>query len=76
MNISIKTLTGKLVSFHVDKTTSVLSLKKLLTAKEGQPVDVYRLITGRGLNLNQYGETSGRALTLSDFKIEDGDVLH
>lgn len=69
VNLSLKTLTGKIVALEFDDLeTTIDAVRKKIAYQEGTPVNQHRLIfNGREL-------IDGK--TLRDYKIADKDIIH
>jgi len=68
MQIFIKTLQGKSITFDVNESMSIVELKNIIAQKEGIPVDQQRLVFhGKQLEDNN---------TLKDYEIQNEDNIH
>lgn len=70
LQLFIKTLTGKVITIHIDSSSTILDLKHSIQDKEGIPPDQQRLIQGgTGIQLAD-------DCTFDDYGITDGITLH
>ncbi|XP_052105198.1 von Willebrand factor A domain-containing protein 5A-like [Mytilus californianus] len=70
LQLFIKTLTGKVISIHIDSSSTISDLKHSIQDKEGIPPDQQRLIQGgTGIQLAD-------DCTFDDYGITDSDTLH
>ena len=68
LQISVKSLTGRITLLDVDSGDTIKSVKEKLQAKEAYPAEQQRLI--------YHGQQLEDDRTLTDYKIENGDTLH
>lgn len=66
--IFVKTLTDKTMTFNVEPTASVASIKAMIAAREHIPVDTQRLIFG--------GKQLDKDRTLEDYNIQKESTIH
>lgn len=68
MFVTVKTLTGRKLSFEVDETTTFGTLKELISSKEGIEIPQIRMIF-RGHMVNDLQK-------VSESGIKAGDIIH
>ena len=68
IQVFVKTITGKTVTFDLDPNDSVESVKALIHDKEGVPPDQQRLVFG--------GKQLEDGKTLKDYDIQSESTIH
>ena len=68
MQVFVKSLTGKTITLHLEKTDTIDSVKQKIQEKEGIPVDQQRLVfSGKQLEDN---------LTVGDYNLQEDATVH